>query len=63
MPGDTLLIGDTSYDIVMAKAVGAHALGVAWGYHPAEELHRAGAVAVLDRADQLTGAVATLLER
>ena len=57
VPGDTLLIGDTSYDIVMARAVGAHALGVAWGYHPAEELHRAGAHNVVHDAGDLVPAI------
>ena len=38
-----IMIGDTSYDIAMARAAGAGAAGVAWGNHPAEELTRAGA--------------------
>ncbi|MBU3077972.1 HAD-IA family hydrolase [Sphingomonas quercus] len=45
-PHMTVMIGDTSYDIAMAKAAGAHAIGVGWGYHPAEELFAAGADAV-----------------
>ena len=57
VPGDTLLIGDTSYDILMARAVGAHALGVAWGYHPAEELTRAGAHHVVHDAGDLVAAI------
>ncbi len=40
---DTIVIGDTSYDMIMARAAGAQALGVAWGYHSAEELLAAGA--------------------
>ena len=32
----TLMIGDTSYDMAMARAAGARAVGVAWGYHDAE---------------------------
>lgn len=42
-PGTTAMIGDTRYDIAMAKAVGAIAIGVAWGYHHADELHAEGA--------------------
>jgi phosphoglycolate phosphatase len=42
-PAGTLVIGDTSYDIKMARAAGATAVGVAWGYHPASELRQAGA--------------------
>lgn len=42
-PATTVMIGDTSYDMLMARAAGARALGVAWGYHPAHELRDAGA--------------------
>jgi phosphoglycolate phosphatase len=42
-PATTLMIGDTSYDMAMARAAGATAIGVAWGYHDAEELRAAGA--------------------
>ncbi len=46
VPETTVMIGDTSYDMLMARAAGTRALGVAWGYHPAEELTEAGAHAV-----------------
>ena len=39
----SLMIGDTSYDMAMARAAGVTAIGVAWGYHDAAELVRAGA--------------------
>ena len=39
----TVMIGDTSYDMAMAKAAGVTAVGVAWGYHDAQELKDAGA--------------------
>ncbi|HWT13622.1 MAG TPA: HAD-IA family hydrolase [Allosphingosinicella sp.] len=42
-PMTTLMIGDTSYDMAMARAAGVTAIGVAWGYHPPEALVRAGA--------------------
>ena len=45
-PGDTVMIGDTVYDIDMARAAGCRAIGVAWGYHAPEELLAAGAEAV-----------------
>jgi phosphoglycolate phosphatase len=38
-----VMIGDTTYDMAMAKAAGVTAIGVAWGYHPPEELIAAGA--------------------
>lgn len=42
-PADTVMIGDTSHDIVMALNAGAHPLGVAWGFHTIEEQQAAGA--------------------
>lgn len=42
-PARTAMIGDTSYDMAMAINAGVRAIGVAWGYHPAEELIAAGA--------------------
>lgn len=42
-PASTAMIGDTRYDIAMAKAAGAIAIGVAWGYHHADELFAEGA--------------------
>jgi phosphoglycolate phosphatase len=39
----SVMIGDTSFDMMMAKAAGVTAIGVAWGYHGAEELIAAGA--------------------
>jgi phosphoglycolate phosphatase len=37
------MIGDTSFDILMARAAGVTAIGVAWGYHAPQELWEAGA--------------------
>jgi len=42
-PELSMMIGDTSYDMAMATAAGVRAVGVAWGYHEAEELRAAGA--------------------
>ena len=52
-PETTVMIGDTSFDMMMARAGGAHALGVAWGYHGPEELSEAGAAAVVRTAPDL----------
>jgi phosphoglycolate phosphatase len=46
MAGDAVMIGDTTYDIAMARAAGVRAIGVTWGYHPAIDLVEAGADAV-----------------
>ena len=59
-PEETLLIGDTIYDIQMARNAGAGALGVAWGYHETGELLAAGAAAVLGDCAQLWPALTDL---
>ena len=40
---NSVVIGDTSYDIGMALAAGAGAIGAGWGYHERGELTAAGA--------------------
>ncbi|MGF6171928.1 HAD-IA family hydrolase [Ensifer sp. 4252] len=42
-PRDTVVIGDAIYDMQMAKAAGAAAIGVAWGYAGVPDLVKAGA--------------------
>ena len=44
-PG-TIVVGDTSFDMAMACAAGASAIGAGWGYHDSGELIAAGARAV-----------------
>ncbi len=51
----TVMIGDTTFDMAMAKAAGARALGVSWGYHPVAALREAGADAILDGFDDADG--------
>ena len=55
VPETTVMIGDTSYDMMMARAAGTRALGVAWGYHTHDDLHAAGAHAVADHPLELAG--------
>jgi len=52
-PESTVMVGDTTYDIQMALAAGVGALGVSWGYHSPEQLHRVGAHAVIPRCDAM----------
>ncbi len=61
-PLETVMIGDTTYDIEMARNAGVHAVGVAWGYHDSEDLDRAGAHLVVDAFADLSGAVRSLVE-
>ena len=41
---DAVMIGDTSYDMEMARSAGIYGLGVSWGYHGRERLEQARAV-------------------
>ena len=52
-PATTAMIGDTSFDMEMAKAAGCAAIGVAWGYHDVATLRAAGADAVAEHPSEL----------
>jgi phosphoglycolate phosphatase len=58
-PQTTVMIGDTSFDMMMAVAGGAHPLGVGWGYHAPEELRAAGALAVVESGPELVTFMST----
>ncbi len=55
---DAVMIGDTTFDMEMARAAGTCAIGVNWGYHPAESLD---AALVISGFSQLPGAIDTVL--
>jgi phosphoglycolate phosphatase len=62
-PAETLMVGDTSFDMEMARSAGARGIGVNWGYHTRDKLHQATLIvddfAALPAAlDQLWGAPA-----
>jgi phosphoglycolate phosphatase len=59
-PETTIMIGDTSYDMAMAKAAGVRAIGVSWGYHPREELLAAGADYIADHPSEISELVSRL---
>jgi phosphoglycolate phosphatase len=42
-PERTIVVGDTAHDMRMARAAGAYAQGVSWGFHTAEEVQEGGA--------------------
>lgn len=52
-PADTVMVGDTRFDIGMAVAADVRAIGVDWGYHDPHELTDAGAHAVVSRFEQI----------
>lgn len=49
----TAMIGDTVYDIAMARNAGVTGFGVDWGYHEPHELIEAGAAEVATSVDHL----------
>lgn len=52
-PANAVMIGDTAFDMAMARDAGVRAIGVAWGYHEASELLAAGAEFVAATAAEL----------
>ncbi|WP_417243590.1 HAD-IA family hydrolase [Celeribacter sp.] len=54
---DTIVVGDTTYDMEMARAAKCHGLGVLWGYHGRYALLSAGAARVLDDVAGLSAAL------
>lgn len=54
----TVMVGDTSFDIMMAKAAETTAIGVGWGYQTIEELQDAGADAIAETHEDLADLLA-----
>lgn len=59
--GSTMVVGDTIFDIQMALNARVHAVGVAWGYHPALALKRAGAERIATMPAELPRIIHELL--
>lgn len=55
-----VMLGDTAFDMEMARSAGSWAIGVTWGYHDRGDLERAGAHAVIDHPDALFAALPQL---
>lgn len=54
-PSDTLMIGDTEYDLQMAINAGTHGLGVSYGVHTVERLNQFNPLGCLDDIAELSG--------
>ncbi|WP_170419407.1 HAD-IA family hydrolase [Ruegeria atlantica] len=52
---DTVMIGDTRFDMDMARAAGVKGIGVSWGYHDRSALN--GATCIIETFDQLPRAL------
>jgi phosphoglycolate phosphatase len=57
-----IMIGDTTYDIEMARNAGVVAMGVDWGYHDGAELLAAGAAVVVHDFAALQELIEYMLE-
>lgn len=47
-PQDTLVVGDTTYDVIMGQNAGCHTCGVTYGNHTVEQLRQQGADFIVD---------------
>lgn len=52
-PDQAVMIGDTTFDMIMARDAGVRAMGVAWGYHSPDDLSQAGAEAIAEDPQHL----------
>lgn len=58
---DTVMIGDTTYDVQTGRNAGTGAVGVTWGVHPEADLFDAGAHHVADEIEDLVGYIDGLI--
>ena len=54
---EAVMIGDTSFDMVMARSIGVAAIGVGWGYHAPPELLASGVARVVATPAALAAAL------
>lgn len=50
---NTVMVGDTAFDVIGAKAHGIATIGVAWGYGKVEDMENAGSAAIVHTAQEL----------
>ncbi len=60
---EAVVVGDTEYDMAMARAAGARAVGVGWGYHSSERLRRGGAERIVGDFAALDAVLDEIWER
>jgi phosphoglycolate phosphatase len=57
LPAQAVMIGDTSFDMLMARSARVAPIGVAWGYHAPAELLASGALSVAETVAALSQAM------
>ncbi len=50
---DAVMIGDTEFDLEMAKNAGVRSIGTSYGAHAVEQLHKWNPITIIDSIDQL----------
>ena len=60
---DCVVIGDTSWDMGMARAAGCGAIGVLWGYHDGADLKLGGAQSLAANPAEVAATAARMVER
>ena len=50
---DTIMVGDTKFDVLGARAHGIPTVGVSWGYGEVADMQNAGALCVVDTMEEL----------
>jgi phosphoglycolate phosphatase len=58
-----VVVGDTEFDMAMARAAGARAVGVGWGYHGPDRLRAGGADTIVEDFAALDAVLDALLEQ
>jgi phosphoglycolate phosphatase len=56
-PNQAVVIGDTSFDMIMSKSAGVHAIGVNWGFHTDLEIRDGGADEIVSTMSDLGAAL------
>ena len=54
---EKIMVGDTAFDVIGAKAHGIPTVGVAWGYGKVEDMKNAGAISIACTMDELFDAL------
>ena len=55
--GEIVMVGDTAFDVLGAKAHGIPTIGVSWGYGKVEDMEKAGAAAIVHTMQELFDAL------
>lgn len=59
---ETVMVGDTTFDMAMGRNAGTAAIGVAWGYHSVDDLIAAGAEDVAHDCSMMTDLIDRVLK-